>query len=88
MVINNTILQGPAEEQLKTIDSDSIDLIVTDPPYGYSFMNKDWDKAVVGVDVMERMLACAKSGSVCFHNVFPTSGRALQNDTKPDRCRL
>ncbi len=28
---------------LKTIPSNSIDLIATDPPYGISFMNKKWD---------------------------------------------
>jgi site-specific DNA-methyltransferase (adenine-specific) len=36
---------------MKDIPDKSIDLIVTDPPYGYSFMGKDWDKAVIGVDM-------------------------------------
>ena len=30
-------------EALKRLDDNLIDLIVTDPPYGYSFMGKDWD---------------------------------------------
>lgn len=29
---------------MRQIDDNTIDLIVTDPPYGISFMNKDWDK--------------------------------------------
>ena len=33
-------------ETLKRTPSNSIDLMVTDPPYGISFMSKDWDKAL------------------------------------------
>ena len=63
---SNEILHGPAVDQLKTLDSDSIDLIVTDPPYGYSFMNKDWDKAVVGVDTWKECLRVLKAGAFAF----------------------
>ena len=42
---NRLILQGDVSEKIKNIPGKSIDLICTDPPYGYSFMNKDWDKA-------------------------------------------
>ena len=62
----NSILQGSALEQLKTLDSDSIDCLVTDPPYGYSFMNKDWDKAVVGVDTWKECLRVLKPGAFAF----------------------
>ena len=62
----NTILQGPAIDKLKQIDSNSIDLLVTDPPYGYSFMNKDWDKAVVGVDTWKECLRVLKAGAFAF----------------------
>ncbi|MEE9215633.1 MAG: hypothetical protein V3U54_12835 [Thermodesulfobacteriota bacterium] len=34
--IVNTILHGRAEEKLKEIASNSIDCIVSDPPYGMS----------------------------------------------------
>ena len=64
--MNNTILQGPALEKLKEIDTESIDLLVTDPPYGYSFMNKDWDKAVVGVDTWKECLRVLKPGAFAF----------------------
>jgi DNA modification methylase len=37
------ILQGDNRETLKTIADNSIDAIVTDPPYGISFLGKDWD---------------------------------------------
>jgi 16S rRNA G966 N2-methylase RsmD len=63
---SNEILHGPALDQLKTLDSDSIDLIVTDPPYGYSFMNKDWDKAVVSADTWRACLRVLKPGAFAF----------------------
>jgi len=31
---------------LRGLESDSIDLLCTDPPYGIGFMGKDWDKAL------------------------------------------
>lgn len=34
---------GDCLEVLKTIPDNSVDSIVTDPPYGLSFMNKEWD---------------------------------------------
>jgi len=37
------IINGDSLEVLKTIVSNSIDSLVTDPPAGISFMGKDWD---------------------------------------------
>ncbi len=37
------ILEGDVTEQLKTLADESVDAIVTDPPYGLEFMGKDWD---------------------------------------------
>ncbi len=39
----NTILQGDCIEVLKTLPENSVDSIVTDPPYGLEFMGKEWD---------------------------------------------
>ena len=36
-------IKGDCLDILKTIQSNSIDSMVTDPPAGISFMNKDWD---------------------------------------------
>ena len=38
------LLLGDCLEKLKELEDNSIDSIVTDPPYGLSFMGKDWDK--------------------------------------------
>lgn len=37
------IIHGDCIEKLKELDDNSIDSIVTDPPYGLGFMGKDWD---------------------------------------------
>jgi len=37
------ILLGDCIEQMRTLEADSVDAIVTDPPYGLEFMGKEWD---------------------------------------------
>lgn len=37
------ILAGDCIEQMRTLEADSVDAIVTDPPYGLEFMGKEWD---------------------------------------------
>lgn len=37
------ILHGDSLEELKKLDADSIDAVITDPPYGIGFMGKAWD---------------------------------------------
>ena len=41
--MTTTILHGSCIEVMRTFDAESIDAIVTDPPYGLEFMGKDWD---------------------------------------------
>ena len=38
------LLLGDCLDKLKELEDNSVDSIVTDPPYGLSFMGKDWDK--------------------------------------------
>jgi len=66
MIDLNQIYCGDCLELMKELDSDSVDLILTDPPYGYSFMGKDWDKAVPSVDVWRECLRILKPGGWCF----------------------
>jgi DNA modification methylase len=41
--MNIDLRLGDCLEVLKTIPDNSIDSVVTDPPYGLGFMNKEWD---------------------------------------------
>jgi site-specific DNA-methyltransferase (adenine-specific) len=47
---------------LQQFPSNSIDSIVTDPPYGLSFMNKKWDYDVPSVDIWKECLRVLKPG--------------------------
>jgi len=40
----NKIYQGDCIKIMKKMDEDSVDAIITDPPYGLEFMGKEWDK--------------------------------------------
>lgn len=67
------IIQGDSLEVLKTFEESSIDLVCTDPPYGYSFMGKDWDKAVPSVEIWQECLRVLKPGAFCFVMSAPRS---------------
>jgi DNA modification methylase len=41
-----TLLHGDCLEVLPALEADSVDAVVTDPPYGLEFMGKGWDKFV------------------------------------------
>jgi DNA modification methylase len=62
----NQIIHGDCFDVLKTIPDGSIDLILTDPPYGLSFMGKNWDHGVPGVQFWIEALRVAKPGAHLF----------------------
>ena len=37
------LINGDCLDELKKLDDNSVDLLCTDPPYGYGFMGKHWD---------------------------------------------
>lgn len=49
-------------EYLKTLPDNSVDSIVTDPPYGISFMGKKWDYDVPSVETWKECLRVLKHG--------------------------
>ncbi|QIW86669.1 DNA methyltransferase [Klebsiella phage LASTA] len=53
---------GRCEDVLKTLPDNSIDAIVTDPPYGLSFMNHKWDYDVPTVEQWQECLRVLKPG--------------------------
>jgi DNA modification methylase len=54
---------GDCLKIMPTLDENSIDAIVTDPPYGLSFMGKDWDHGVPGEHFWREALRIAKPGA-------------------------
>lgn len=64
--LKNSIVLGDCQNVLKNIPDNVIDCIVTDPPYGYSFMGKDWDKALPKFEVWKECLRILKPGAFAF----------------------
>ena len=58
------IYQGDCLEVMKTLPSESIDSIVTDPPYELGFMGKEWDNTRIAnsVELWTECLRVLKSG--------------------------
>ena len=57
------LLHGDCLNTMPTMEENSIDAIVTDPPYGLSFMGKNWDHGVPGVAFWREALRVAKPGA-------------------------
>ena len=58
-----TIYHGDCREVMATLDAESVDAIVSDPPYGLSFMGKGWDHGVPGVEFWTEAIRVAKPGA-------------------------
>lgn len=56
------LLLGDCKNKLKELEDNSIDAIVTDPPYGLSFMGKKWDYDVPSIDIWKECLRVLKPG--------------------------
>jgi DNA modification methylase len=57
-----SLLLGDCLEKLAELPDCSIDSIVTDPPYGLSFMGKKWDYDVPSVEIWKQCLRVLKPG--------------------------
>lgn len=60
--MNYTLHRGNCLTVLRTMDDNSVDSIVTDPPYGLKFMGKKWDYDVPAVEVWAECLRVLKPG--------------------------
>src|SRR3990167_7895533 len=58
-------------ETLKRMPDSSVDLMVTDPPYGLNFMSKDWDKALPDRQIWVECLRVLKDGAFAFVMSIP-----------------
>jgi DNA modification methylase len=59
-----SLIHGDCLEVMPTLEANSIDAIVCDPPYGLSFMGKHWDHGVPGVAFWAEALRVAKPGAM------------------------
>lgn len=62
----NKIIRGDSLEKLKELEENSIDTLITDPPYGLSFMGKKWDYDVPGIELWKECLRVLKPGGTAL----------------------
>lgn len=60
---DHRVICGDSLHVLPTLDAESVDAIVCDPPYGLSFMGKEWDHGVPGAAFWREALRVAKPGA-------------------------
>jgi len=67
------LIHGDSVKELKNFDNNSVDLLCTDPPYGYGFMGRDWDKVLPDIKIFEECFRVLKPGSMAFVMSAPRS---------------
>jgi site-specific DNA-methyltransferase (adenine-specific) len=60
--MNYTLHNGDCLEVLRTMSDNSVDAVVTDPPYGLAFMGKKWDYDVPSIQIWQECLRVLKPG--------------------------
>lgn len=58
------VFHGDCREVMAELEPESVTAIVTDPPYGLSFMGKGWDHGVPGVEFWTAALRVVKPGGM------------------------
>lgn len=56
------LYHGNCLNEMKKISDNSVDSIVTDPPYGISFMGKEWDHSVPSKEIWKECFRVLKPG--------------------------
>ena len=67
----NKIYNMDCLKGLRQCSDGSVDLLLTDSPYGLSFMGKDWDKAIPKVKIWKECCRVLKPGSFAFIMCIP-----------------
>jgi len=71
--MNNKLIHGDSVKELNKFEDNSVDLLCTDPPYGYGFMGRDWDKVLPDIKIFEECFRVLKPGSMAFVMSAPRS---------------
>jgi len=59
----NLMINADSLTALKKLPDNSVDSVVTDPPYGLSFMGKKWDYDVPSVELWKEVFRVMKPGA-------------------------
>lgn len=63
MLEKNQVYLGDSKDVLKKIEDNTVDLILTDPPYGINFMNKGWDRVLPDKNIWRESFRVLKAGA-------------------------
>ena len=74
----NKIYNEDCLEGLKKIDTNSIDSLISDPPYSLSFMSKEWDTDLPSVDILKECKRVLKSGAFALWLMTPRQDSQLE----------
>lgn len=72
----------------KRLPDGCIDLIATDPQYGWNFMGKDWDRAVPSVEIWQQCFRVLKPGAFAFIMTLEEIKALPINSIADDNCTL
>jgi len=64
----NYIIYNKDSYNLIGLENDRVDALITDPPYGISYQNNDWDKSLPKREIWQSCMLCMKPGA--FGAVF------------------
>ena len=88
---NITLYHGDLRDVLpKAIQPNTVDFVVTDPPYGLSFMERDWDFEVPGPTYWETIASVCKPGALllAFGGSPPSTVLPVRSRTRAGRFGL
>ena len=60
--MTHKVIHGDSAQELKKLADNSIDAVVTDPPYGIEFLAKEWDSNTGAVEIWSECLRVLKPG--------------------------
>jgi DNA modification methylase len=75
---NIQIIQGDCVEKMKELEDNSVDTIITDPPYGLEFMGKDWDKLGASTNKSSYDEGGIPTGRVRYGKIDSSNGFKIQ----------
>ncbi|UUS13304.1 hypothetical protein NMB32_14420 [Stenotrophomonas sp. CD2] len=78
---------GDCLEVMRTMADNSVDAIVTDPPYGLSFMGKRWDYDVPSTETWAECLRVLKPAATCWPSRAPARSTAWPRESRTPASR-